>query len=74
MPAQYVKRYVKTNRNDYLDAEALAKAVQRPTMRFVPIKAMSSWICRHSIVYGIAGWLGVLPCPLVSTALTAAGW
>jgi transposase len=38
MPAQYVKPYVKTNENDYLDAQALAKAVPRPTMRFVPIK------------------------------------
>jgi transposase len=33
-----VKPYVKTNKNDYLDAEAIAEAVQRPTMRFVPIK------------------------------------
>lgn len=38
MPAQYVKPYVKTNKNDYLDAEAIAEAVQRPTVRFVPIK------------------------------------
>jgi transposase len=38
MPAQYVKPYVKTNKNDYIDAEAIAEAVQRPTMRFVPIK------------------------------------
>src|SRR5271168_3863655 len=39
MPAQYVKPYVKTNKNDHLDAEAIAEAVQRPTMRFVPIKS-----------------------------------
>jgi len=32
------KPYVKTNKNDFLDAEAIAEAVQRPTMRFVPIK------------------------------------
>src|ERR1700747_3221227 len=38
MPAQYVKPYVKTNKNDYIDAEAIAEAVTRPTMRFVPIK------------------------------------
>jgi transposase len=38
MPAQYVKPYVKTNESDYLDAEAIAEAVQRPNMRFVPIK------------------------------------
>src|ERR1700690_59457 len=38
MPAQYVKPYIKTNKSDYIDAEAIAEAVQRPTMRFVPIK------------------------------------
>jgi transposase len=38
MPAQYVKPYVKTNKSDYIDAEAIAEAVQRPSMRFVPIK------------------------------------
>ena len=38
MPAQYVKPYVKTNKNDFIDAEAIAEAVTRPRMRFVPIK------------------------------------
>ena len=38
MPAQYVKPYVKTNKSDYIDAEAIAEAVGRPRMRFVPIK------------------------------------
>jgi transposase len=38
MPAQYVKPYVKTNKNDFIDAEAIAEAVARPRMRFVPIK------------------------------------
>lgn len=38
MPAQYVRPYVKSNKNDFVDAEAIAEAVQRPTMRFVPIK------------------------------------
>jgi transposase len=38
MPAQYVKPYVKTNKSDYIDAEAVAEAVERPNMRFVPIK------------------------------------
>src|SRR5712692_5373755 len=36
MPAQYVKPYVKTNKSDYIDAEAIAEAVGRPKMRFVP--------------------------------------
>src|ERR1700691_3134104 len=39
MPAQYVKPFVKTNKNDYTDAEAIAEAVSRPRMRFVPIKS-----------------------------------
>src|SRR6202045_5207414 len=39
MPAQYVKPYVKTNKSDSIDAEAIAEAVGRPTMRFVPIKS-----------------------------------
>jgi len=38
MPAQYVKPFVKTNKNDFIDAEAIAEAVTRPRMRFVPIK------------------------------------
>jgi transposase len=38
IPAEYVRPFVKSNKNDYVDAEAIAEAVQRPTMRFVPIK------------------------------------
>jgi transposase len=38
MPAQYVKPFVKTNKHDHADAEAIGEAVQRPQMRFVPIK------------------------------------
>jgi transposase len=38
IPAQFVKPFLKSNKNDYLDAEAIAEAVQRPNMRFVPIK------------------------------------
>ena len=70
MPAQYVKPYVKTNKNDYLDAEAIAEAVQRPTMRFVPIKSdeqldqqalhrvRDRWIARRTAVINqIRGFL-----------------
>jgi transposase len=39
MPMRYVKPYVKTNKSDYIDAEAIAEAVGRPKMRFVPIKS-----------------------------------
>lgn len=38
MSAKFVRPFLKGNKNDYLDAEAIAEAVQRPTMRFVPIK------------------------------------
>jgi transposase len=38
MPAQYVKAYIKRNKNDAADAEAICEAVSRPTMRFVPTK------------------------------------
>lgn len=40
MPACYVKPYVKRNKNDAADAEAICEAVTRPTMRFVPIKTV----------------------------------
>jgi transposase len=39
MSPQFVKPYVKSNKNDALDAEAICEAVQRPNMRFVPIKS-----------------------------------
>src|SRR5580704_17533142 len=62
IPAQYVKPYVKTNKNDYVDAEAIAEAVGRPTMRFVSIKsddqldlqslhrARERWVTRRTAV------------------------
>jgi transposase len=40
MAPQFVKPYVKSNKNDMRDAEAIAEAVTRPTRRFVPIKAI----------------------------------
>ena len=38
MPAQYVKAYIKRNKHDAADAEAICEAIGRPTMRFVPVK------------------------------------
>ncbi|MFI4919107.1 MAG: IS110 family transposase [Legionellales bacterium] len=40
MAPKFVKAYVKSNKNDSQDAEAIAEAVTRPTMRFVPIKGI----------------------------------
>jgi transposase len=39
MPASYVKPYVKRQKNDATDAEAICEALTRPTMRFVPVKS-----------------------------------
>ena len=39
VPAQYVKAYVKRNKNDGRDAEGGCEAMSRPTMRFVPVKS-----------------------------------
>ena len=38
MPPNYVKAYVKRNKHDVADAEAICEAVKRPSMRFVPLK------------------------------------
>jgi len=40
MPAKDVKAYVKRNKNDAADAEAICEAVRRPTMRFVQVKSV----------------------------------
>ena len=40
MAPQFVKPYVKTNKNDMADAEAICKAVSRPNMRYVPVKTV----------------------------------
>jgi transposase len=40
MPAKYVRPYSKGQKNDFRDAEAIAEAVQRPSMKFVPTKTV----------------------------------
>jgi transposase len=42
MPAKEVKAYVKRNKNDAADAEAICEAVRRPTMRFLAAKSRPS--------------------------------
>jgi transposase len=39
IPAQFIKPYRKSNKNDFIDAEAIAEAVTKENMRFVPIKS-----------------------------------
>src|SRR5260370_16385018 len=57
IPAQYVKPFVKTNKNDYIDAEAIAEAVGRPRMRFVPIKS-DEQLDMQSLHRVREGWVG----------------
>ena len=45
MPPAYVKPYVKRQKNDAADAEAICEAVQRPNMRFVPVKTPDQQAC-----------------------------
>lgn len=49
MPPIYVKPYVKRGKTDAADAEAICEAVNRPTMRFVPIKPpeQQALLCQH---------------------------
>jgi transposase len=56
MPPSYVKAYLKRQKNDAADAEAICEAVTRPSMRFVPIKSpqqqsmMSVHRVRHTLM------------------------
>ena len=45
MPPAYVRPYVKRQKNDAADAEAICEAVQRPSMRFVPTKTPDQQAC-----------------------------
>lgn len=45
MPPQFVKSYVKTNKNGNADPEAICETVTRPSMRFVPKKLLNSNLC-----------------------------
>jgi transposase len=45
MPPAYVKPYLKRQKNDAADAEAICEAVRRPNMRFVPVKAPDQQAC-----------------------------
>jgi len=47
MAARFIKPYLKSNKNDALDAEAICEAVQRPTMRFVTPKSAEQQAALH---------------------------
>ena len=51
IPAQFVKPYRKSNKNDFIDAEAIAEAVTKQNMRFVQIKTQEQldWQATHRV-------------------------
>jgi hypothetical protein len=51
MPARYVRPYSKGQKNDFRDAEAIAEAVQRPTMKFVATKTVDHWTFMRCTAY-----------------------
>ncbi|CAL8480535.1 transposase (plasmid) [Caballeronia sp. S22] len=53
---QFVKPYVKSNKNDAADAEAICEAVGRPSMRFIPIKNIEqqSVLSLHRVRQGLS--------------------
>lgn len=57
MAPQFVKPYVKTNKNDARDAEAICEAVSRPNMRFVPVKTVQqqALLALHRARQGFVG-------------------
>jgi len=55
MPAQHVKAYVKTNKSDYLDAEAIAEAAGGRGCASCGSRPMTNWICSPSIGYVSVG-------------------
>src|SRR5262249_16880930 len=61
MPAQYVKANIKRNKHGAADAEAIGEAVQRPTMRFVPVRRQSNRRRRCCIV-AASSWCASVRC------------
>ena len=57
IPAKYVRPYSKGQKNDFRDAEAIAEAVQRPTMKFVQRRLPNSSTCRPCIAFA-SDWSG----------------
>ena len=51
MPAKYVRPYSKGQKNDFRDAEAIAEAVQRPTMKFVATKTAD--VEERRVLFGV---------------------
>lgn len=63
IPAQFVKPYVKSNKSDIIDAEAIAEAATRPTMRFAALKSeeQAGNGRQFQKARDLAAWLGLMP-------------
>ena len=55
MAPQFVKPYVKNNKNDMNDAEAICEAVTRPTMNFVPMKTVEQQDMLLEVYFNLCG-------------------
>lgn len=66
MPPAYVKPYVKRGKSDATDAEAICEAVNRPTMRFVEVKSLSSKLYCVNIVPEQLWSDSARSCPMLS--------
>ena len=59
MSPEYVRPYIKAQKNDDRDAEGIAEAVTRPTMRFVELKSQDQLDRQqHSSIHRETGWSG----------------
>ena len=67
MPARYVRPYSKGQKNDFRDAEAIAEAVQRPTMKFVSPRPPISSTYRLCIA-SVSGWSASAPASPIRSA------
>jgi hypothetical protein len=65
MPAKYVRPYSKGQKNDFRYTEAIAEAVQRPTMKFVATKTADQ--LRHCTACG-SGWSASAPASSIKSA------
>ena len=67
MTAKYVRPYSKGQKNDFRDAEAIAEAVQRPTMKFVGPRPPISSTCRPC-TESVSGWSASAPVSSIKSA------
>ena len=58
IPAQFVKPYRKSNKNDFIDGEAIAEVVTKQNMRLCPSRPRSSSMCKPCTGF-VIGWCNV---------------